>query len=65
MVPSGLSPYPRMTIAGLEKSFTAAAGSAWETAGEIPPTQRRQRGLLHRRRFSIGVARVLHNYWDK
>ena len=34
MVPSGLRPYPRMTMADLEKSVAAAAGSAWETAWE-------------------------------
>jgi hypothetical protein len=37
IVPSGLSPYPRMTIAGFEKSFAAGAGSAWDTAGDTSP----------------------------
>lgn len=35
--PSGANPYPKMTIAGFEKSFAAAAGSACDTAGDTPP----------------------------
>jgi hypothetical protein len=35
--PSGASPYPRITIAGFEKSFVAVAGPACDTAGATPP----------------------------
>ena len=41
IVPSGLRPYPRMTIAGFEKSFDAGRGLSLRTAGRHPPKRRR------------------------
>ena len=52
-----------MTIAGLEKSFTAAAGPAWATAGETPPGGDGEGCCTGR--FSIDIARVLHDCWGK